>query len=83
MMRRVLKRRATRDFSKTSQFFIVLVQANGLGLSLAEHARYLEIWYLLQLALTAGQLAIIFYFWNTVPPLLRTQQVGNTASNST
>ena len=82
LFRRILKRRATRDFSKTSQFFIVLVQANGLLLATAEHAHYLQWWYVLQLVLTAAQLAVIAYYWDNIPPLMRAQQAVNIESKS-
>jgi hypothetical protein len=71
LFRRILKRKATRDFSKVAQCFICAVQVNGFILATAEHASYLMGWYVLQTILTASQLALIYYFWDTPHPLLR------------
>lgn len=77
LFKRILKRKATRDFSKTAQTFIMLVQINGFALATAEHAPYLQIWYIIQTILTALNLYFIYRYWNTVPPLLRATEKKN------
>ena len=69
--RRLRRRKASRDFSQMAQGFIVAIQVNGFILATAEHARYLECWYILQILLTLAQFAVIRYYWNSVPPLMR------------
>lgn len=71
LFKRMLKRKHTRDFSKTSAWFVMLVQVNGFALATAEHAPFLMVWYVVQTALTATQLIMIGRYWNTLPPLVR------------
>jgi len=71
LWRRILRRKATRDYSKTSQMFITACQVQGFVLATAEHAHYLQVYYVVQILLCLTQLGFIYYFWNTVPPILR------------
>ena len=52
IIRKVVRRRATRDYIKTAQGFIVATQVMGLMLAIAENAHYLVAWYILQTVLT-------------------------------
>ena len=71
LFKRILHRKATRDFSKIAQWFITLVQVNGFFLATAEHAPFLQVWYILQTCLTGLNLYFIYKYWDSVPPLLR------------
>ena len=71
MLKRVRRRKATRDYSRTAQWFILLAQFNGFALATAEHAPYLQVYYVVQIILTATMLHLIYRYWSTVPPLMR------------
>ncbi len=74
MMKRVLKRKATRDYSKTAQGFIIATQVMGLMLAIAEHAHFLAVWYILQTVLTVAMYGLICKYWNSIPPVLRAKE---------
>jgi len=76
MMKRLLRRKSTRDFSKVAQFFIAAVQVNGLLLAIAEHAPFLTAWYIIQTILCSVQFWLICHYWTSVPPLMRREQNG-------
>jgi hypothetical protein len=71
MLHRVLKRKATRDFSKTAQWFILAAQINGFALAAVESAPYLQAYYVVQIILTATMLHLIYHYWDALPPLMR------------
>lgn len=72
--RRLLKRKHSRDYSKTSNWFIFLVQVNQLGLALHQHSEYFIVWYVVQSSLCALQLYLIYYYWNHDEPRYRQAQ---------
>lgn len=74
MIRRVVRRKATRDYSKTAQGFIVATQVMGLMLAIAENAHYLVVWYILQTVLTVAMYGLICKYWNSIPPVLRAKE---------
>ena len=71
LFKRMLKRKHTRDYSKESAWFVMLAQVNGFILATAEHSRYFQAWYAVQILLTLTQLIFIYRWWNTLPPMLR------------
>lgn len=42
-LKRILRRKSTRDFSKVAYWFIVAMQVNGFLLATAENAHYLQV----------------------------------------
>lgn len=75
---RVIKRKHTRDYSKMSQFFVVVTQVNGFALATAEHAHYIQVYYIAQTILTSISLWLIYHYWNADEPRFR----GNKPDNS-
>jgi len=71
MLTRVLRRKATRDYSRTAQWCILIAQLNGFALATAEQAPYLPVYYVVQVALTATMLHLIYRYWSSIPPLMR------------
>ena len=71
MWKRMIERKHTRDFSRTSQWFICGVQVNNLFLAISENAPYLTAWYILQSVLTFTSLVMIYKFWDFEEPRLR------------
>lgn len=71
MYRRILKRKHTRDYSRTAQWFITLVQVNNLFLAVLEHAPYLVAWYILQTILCGTTTWFLYHYWNAEEPRLR------------
>jgi hypothetical protein len=74
LFKRILKRKHTRDYSKIFSWLCMLVQVNNGVLAVAEKAWYLVGWYILQTVLTAIQLYLVHRYWDTLPPLMRTNE---------
>jgi hypothetical protein len=74
LFNRILKRKHTRDYSKIFQWLVMLVQINNGILAVAEKAWYLVGWYILQTVLTLVQLYLVHKYWNTLPPLMRSER---------
>jgi hypothetical protein len=70
LFKRILKRKHTRDFSKIAAWFVMLAQVNGFALATAEHAHFLQLWYVIQIILTVLQLIFIYKWWDAPPVVL-------------
>lgn len=77
-IRRIIRRKHTRDYSRTSYWFITSVQVNNLGLAVVQHNDYFIVWYVIQALLCGTQLVLIYKYWNYPEP--RHREVSNVVS---
>jgi hypothetical protein len=77
LFRRLIRRKHTRDFSKTYQWLCFLVQVNNLILAHAEHAPFLMFWYITQAICTGVYLYLVLHYWEN-PTQLSTQPSSTT-----
>jgi|SRR5271156_1374565 len=68
LWRRLVRRKHTRDFSKTFQTLNFLVQVNNGILAYYEHAPFLRTWYVVQAVFTGITLYLVIHYWNWLPP---------------
>jgi len=73
LFRRIVRRKHTRDFSKEFSWMLVIIQINNGALAIAERAPFLLAWYILQTAMCAAQLLLVYKYWNEPEPLMRSK----------
>ena len=68
LYRRLVRRKHTRDFCKSTCWLNVLIQVNKGVLAHSEHAPFLVLWYITQTVATAGVLYLVYRYWNHPDP---------------
>ncbi len=62
LFRRILLRRSTADFSKSTQVTIVMLQVSSTVVAVYEGAWFLFSYYLLQIVLTSATLWLVYHY---------------------
>lgn len=68
LYRRLVRRKHTRDFCKSTCWLNFLIQVNNGVLAHSEHAPFLVLWYITQTVATSGVLYLVYRYWNHPDP---------------
>lgn len=71
LYRRLIRRRHTRDLSKSFCWLNFLIQINNGVLAVSEHAPFLVVWYICQTIFTAVVLYLVYRYWDSPDPSKR------------